>query len=374
MEVIVQSFGEFKSSQMATAAHRGHTLRRYITAKPPSAYDGPSSKLWTVRSLYLLQGVGNRIIKRSDLSGYYTNKAFDAVAATGNLQCNLFVGYSGSCLSALRKADKTGAETVVYRGAPHGSFFQTEVDRLLKETGFEGIQRKTHRLTTREHREFEIANTVWVPSMFTAETLTARGISNEKIEVFPYGVDLSMFEPSEGRSANPLDILYVGGVTPEKGVHILLKALEEIGVEVNATLVGKESRRLSDMIDESPRADAIGWVDRAELAKFYRNASVVVFPSFADGYPSAVLEALACGCPVIVTQNVGTHELIEEYDAGRVIEPGSYSALVRAIESIRDDTRLDRMSANAVRAIQENEYDLSSRLPAMASFMNSLLN
>lgn len=374
MQVVVQSFGEFKSSQMANAAHRYHTLRQYVTAEPPATYDGPADRRRTYRSLHYLQAAGRRVNPESDLWSYWTNRTFDGLVARSNPQCDLFIGYSGSCLQALRRASPTGCRAVVYRGAPHGEFFANEVDELLRRTGFDGRRRTTGRMTPREHEEFEVADLVWVPSAFTAESLTSYGVDREKIEIFPYGVDLDVFEPNADRSVQPFEVLYVGAVTPEKGVHVLLDALDELdGEDVTATIVGKVDERLKPRINALPNVNAVGWVGRAALANYYQRASLLVAPSFADGFPSVVLEALACGCPVLVTTNVGTRELIEEYDAGSVVEPGSSHALLGSIHAANDARRLREMSANAIEAIRENEFDVESRLAAMATFMDSTL-
>jgi glycosyltransferase involved in cell wall biosynthesis len=226
-------------------------------------------------------------------------------------------------------------------------------------------------MTPREHREYEIADLVWVPSTFTAESLTRYGIDKSKIEVLPYGVNLDVFDPGD-QVYNGFSILYVGEVSPEKGAHILLKSAKRLP-EVEVTLVGKVSARLRDDVEAADNIDAPGWVHRRNLPEYFRKASVFVFPSFADGYPSAVLEAMACGCPVVTTLNVGTRALIKEYDAGVVLEPGSVTAIVETVKQFRDDTdRVQHMSDSAVAAIRDGDFGLERREQKMADFMNSI--
>lgn len=371
MGVNVQSFGEFKSSQIANAASERNILERYVVTDSPTGYKGPRTKLETHRILKYLQAVGLKIFPRTDMISYATNKAFDLRAKQNLQDCSLFVGYSGSCLSSLQAAKANGGFTMVYRGAPHGSFFQSTVNDELQADGFEGVLRSTPRMTAREQSEYEAADLLWVPSEFTKESLVENGISSERIEVFPYGIDMGKFEP-ERIETDEFIVLYVGGVTPEKGVHVLLEAFDEFDApNASLVLVGKRDKRLRRTIEHTENASAVGWVDRTELAKWYQRANVFAFPSLADGYPSTVIEAIACGCPVIITNRTGTREFVERHDAGTVVPPRDPEALRDALREFHGSTDLQRQRGNnGVAGIETESLALAERIELMAGFLS----
>lgn len=376
MDVHVQSFREFKSSQMATAAARGESLSRYVTAVEPTGFDGPPECLETHEWLRYLEAVLNRGVSQSDLGAYVGNYLLDWFGER-RVDCDLFVGYSGASLRSMKRAADDGATTVVYRGAPHGAYFKNEIVTMLREGGLNTAPRRTERMAAREAREYKLADVVWVPSVFVRRTLESYGVDGEKVTVFPYGIDLEMFSP-EGPTIESAEgtVLYVGSITPEKGVHILLDAFESLEVDKptpELLLVGKVDRRLRERIAGIENCRTVGWVDRDELAEYYRSALLTVCPSLADGFASVVIESMACGCPVLTTENVGASDLVERYDAGTVVTANNPAELKKGIQMLLTNRSFRLAKAeNSYRAIEKGDLNLERRLNTMWDIMREL--
>jgi glycosyltransferase involved in cell wall biosynthesis len=105
----------------------------------------------------------------------------------------------------------------------------------------------------------------------------------------------------------------------------------------------KEYTRKSQMIK------SIGNVPKLELNRYYSSASVFVLPSLSDAQPLACLEAMACGLPVIVTENTGTQEIIREGKDGFVIPIRDVDALKDKISILYQDEDLRNNMSRAVR-------------------------
>ena len=103
---------------------------------------------------------------------------------------------------------------------------------------------------------------------------------------------------------------------------------------------GPERDKLQRLADQNKIAQNIdweGWVLKPEMPKVYGGADLFVFPSLDEGMPNAVLEAMACGLPVIGTRISGTEELVVDDQTGTLLEPGDVNALSDALaNSIQD--------------------------------------
>ena len=98
-----------------------------------------------------------------------------------------------------------------------------------------------------------------------------------------------------------------------------------------------------------------------QLNKYYSNADVMVQPSIEDGFGLVIAEALACGCPVIATENTGAPDLFNNKNEGFIIKPRSVEKIYEKLEQLADDRNLkERMSANALLATKKiagwNQY------------------
>lgn len=195
------------------------------------------------------------------------------------------------------------------------------------------------------------------------DVATGLGVAAQRITVIPNGVDLAKFHP-KGRSAAreacglPLDhpvILTVGGIYEGKGQHHVVEALESLSArrpDAVYVMVGEGRRdgyveRLQGLIARAGlggRVRFAGAQPHAALADWYSAADVFCLATQSEGWANVLLEALACGTPVVATRVGGNPEIVPDDRYGLLVRHGDVRALAialdRAIESRWDRTEL----------------------------------
>lgn len=168
------------------------------------------------------------------------------------------------------------------------------------------------------------------------------GVDPGRISVVRNGVDLSRFAPVDRLAARqrlglpdgPL-IMSIGNLVPEKGHDIVLDALARLpGVHGLVVGTGPQHRPLQDRIAAnalSSRVTLLPEQPQAELKWLYGAADLVVLASSREGMPNVLLEALACGTPVVAAAVGGVPEIVTEPAAGRVVAERTPAAFAAAI-------------------------------------------
>src|SRR5437016_6975196 len=164
----------------------------------------------------------------------------------------------------------------------------------------------------------------------------ARRCGARDVRTIPNGVDLPA---STGDEAEPAEVLYVGRLSPEKGIAELVAATEGMN------LVVAGDGPLRHLVPA-----ALGFVPHDELGGLYERAALVVLPSYREGLPLCVLEAMAHGRPVVASAVGGIPELVEDGVTGYLVEPGDVAGLRAAIERLLADPALRRRLGRAGRA------------------------
>lgn len=165
-----------------------------------------------------------------------------------------------------------------------------------------------------------------------AERLVASGVPEERVAVVPMGIDEQVFRPLPrdearrrvGVASDARLVVLVGRATPEKGADVLDAALERLGAGVRGVVVGPGDARFG-------RLEVVGAVTNAEVVHWLAAADVVCLPSFAEGMPVSVSEALACGRPVVASSVGGIPEQVEDGVSGLLVAPGDADALAEAL-------------------------------------------
>ncbi|MEA2389963.1 MAG: hypothetical protein QOK31_72 [Solirubrobacteraceae bacterium] len=142
-----------------------------------------------------------------------------------------------------------------------------------------------------------------------------------------------------GAEATPAEILFAGRLSPEKGIEDLVAATEGLN------LVVAGDGPLRHLVP-----DALGFVPHDELERLYARAAVVVLPSYREGLPLCVIEAMAHGRPVVAAAVGGIPDLVEDGVTGFLVEPGDVSGLRAAIDRLLADPELRRRMGVAGRA------------------------
>ena len=192
-----------------------------------------------------------------------------------------------------------------------------------------------------------------------------------RVELVRNGIDMVRFSPPPDRPHGPFTILAVARLVEKKGLPLLLEAcrnLRDRGLAFRCEIVGKGAQQplLDGLIrqwDLGDRITLVGALAQQEIVDRYRRAHVVVLPCIVgpdgnrDGLPVSIVEALACGLPVISTPVTGIPEVVDHEVNGLLVPPGDVPALTDAIERLmRDATLWSRLSTNARTSVRQ-EFD-----------------
>lgn len=182
-----------------------------------------------------------------------------------------------------------------------------------------------------------------------------------KLRVVRVGLDPDAFHPPGTRAgAGPLRLLTVAQLVRRKGHAVLLEALALLraqGVDVTATFVGDGPERESlERLAAHLRLDVrfAGAVGQGELGVYYADAQLFCLPTFAEGLPVVLMEAMASGLPVVSTSVMGVPELVEDGESGLLVSPGRKDQLADAIARLASAPELrERMGSAGRRAVVE---------------------
>ncbi|WP_413459995.1 glycosyltransferase [Herbaspirillum huttiense] len=161
-------------------------------------------------------------------------------------------------------------------------------------------------------------------------------------------------------------LVFVGRLCAEKGVPLLIEAVTRhvnAGKPCELVLVGDGPLRpfIEKTIAGGPLANVIrilGWKSSTEVREEIERSRALVLPSFAEGLPVVVMEALALSRPVISTRIAGIPELVEDGVNGWVVSPGSVEELVAAIDSVTSASvaRLEEMGRHGAQAVRQKHH------------------
>jgi glycosyltransferase involved in cell wall biosynthesis len=187
-----------------------------------------------------------------------------------------------------------------------------------------------------------------------AEYLAAHGISRERIRIFPNTIDVDGYRAAADAARSDADavrrrhgltgrfVLFAGRLVAAKGLPELLAALERLGDDA-PQLVVAGTGPLEPSLRGRPGVRALGFKSRDELIELYALADRCAVPSLDEPWGVWVNEALACGCPVVATDEVGACvDLVREGLDGWVVPAGDVEALARALVAPRPAVDVSR--------------------------------
>ncbi len=165
---------------------------------------------------------------------------------------------------------------------------------------------------------------------------------DQEISVIYNGIDVSEFKPDLNRTndGNGLRIVCVSRLIERKGIKYLIEAIGKLkNKNIKLVLVGEgnqeeELKKLAQDLGISDIVDFKGYISHDNIADIYRNSDVFILPSLNEGMSNALLEGMASGLTVIVTDTGGTVELLD--GNGIIIPMGDSDAIVEAIRRLMD--------------------------------------
>jgi len=193
-----------------------------------------------------------------------------------------------------------------------------------------------------------------------------------RIKVVHCGIEPQNFdEPRPLPAARPVSLVTIGRFSEQKGQLLLIEAMAEVqrrGVDARLVLVGDGDLRrpLERAIAQEGlghRVTLTGWQDEAGVRRALDKAHALVLPSFAEGLPMVVMEALVSARPVIATWVAGIPELMQDQRTGWLVPPGDALALAEAITELAatPDEKLRRMGTTGrARVLMRHNVDVEA--------------
>lgn len=169
-----------------------------------------------------------------------------------------------------------------------------------------------------------------VLSEFSREKFISAGFSPQKLVVKPCFVDS---DPGVG-SGDGGYVLFVGRLTEEKGIRVLLNAWQSLGARIPLYIAGHGplENEVRKTVERTVGVEYLGFQDRHSLNALMQSAQALMFPStWFEGLPRTIVEAFACGTPVIASRLGTMSSIIEHGRTGLHFEPGNVDDLIRTV-------------------------------------------
>lgn len=334
-KVTISIGGRFHAFYLANQLEKRGHLGRLVTSYPKFEtvkYGIPREKIRSVIIKEILHRGWNALtpfIKDSYNPNFLISDLFDRLASNKIGSPDIFTGWSSFSLITMRKAKKKGAVAILERGSSHIEFQRNILREEYEKYGIK--PRLSHpKIVEKELREYEEADYIALPSLYTKRTFLEKGFPEGKLIHVPYGVDLSSFRQVE-KNDNVFRVVFVGGITLRKGVHYLLQAFSELDLpNSELMLIGSVSEEMKPFFRKyEGKYNYVGHVPQKELYEYYSQGSVFVMMSVEEGLALVQPQAMACGLPVICTAHTGGEDIVRDGKDGFVIP-------IRDVESLKE--------------------------------------
>ncbi len=289
------------------------------------------------------------------------------------IEPDVIIGYENSSLRTFREARRRGIITVLDFSQVHYKFIDALMERYEEFKGIYSDKRLIKRTNLYKEEELENADYIIALSDFAKKTLTDNGIRAERIYKSNLGVDLSTFKKKTIYKKDGIfKILYTGSITKRKGITILLEAYRQLNLKKAQLILTGGMADGKDVLKRySGTFKYIPHLHHAELASAYQDADIFVLPSYLDSWGMVVIEAMASGTPVIVSENTGAKEAVHSGQDGFVIPVADVDALKEKMLFFYEDReRIGEFGNNA--RCQAEKYSWESYYAKISAIMKEV--
>jgi glycosyltransferase involved in cell wall biosynthesis len=273
---------------------------------------------------------------------------------------DIFVSYERMAYLSFLVSKKKGKINVLDLATVHPMKIieiNNQYDGVVVGGGRSKFLNKEYKL---KQREYGLADYMITLSEFAKQSYVRNGIDPEKIFVVNLGVDIELFSPKVNYDEQSFEILFVAGVRFLKGIRDLVEVFKRLNLpDSKLTIVGGGGDALAYVRSNvSENISYVTYLEHNELKLIYQRASVFVLPSYMDSWGQVVVEAMACGLPVIISDNTGSKDIVEPGYNGFVIKVGNQRDLEEYILYFYSNrAELTRMGRNARKAVEKVTLD-----------------
>ncbi|MEZ6191211.1 MAG: glycosyltransferase [Phycisphaerales bacterium] len=202
----------------------------------------------------------------------------------------------------------------------------------------------------------------------------------DRLHIIHCGVDPGLFKPVT-HAGKGTRLLTVGRMASVKGMPVLLDAIKQLQAshpDIKLTVVGdgperKDFERRAGELGIADRVEFVGYQSQSQVRERLSATDVFVLPSFAEGVPVVLMEAMAAGVPVVTTRIAGVAELVDDGTSGRLVPPGDKNSLADAINDLLNDSDRRNTYGQAGRAKVAAEFNITKESAWLRRVMTSAL-
>jgi glycosyltransferase involved in cell wall biosynthesis/predicted metal-dependent phosphoesterase TrpH len=210
---------------------------------------------------------------------------------------------------------------------------------------------------------YNACEVVLSPSAASDDALAALGMPSERVLRWDRGVDTARFDPAlrdEELLPGPINVLYSGRITREKGADLLADAFllaREREPRLHLVLAGggPEQEHVRGRLGE--HASFLGWLEGDALARVYASADMFVFPSATDTFGQVILEAQASGVPTVALARGGPLSLIENRVSGLLCEPDPQTIAGALLELVASPLLREQLALGGLAAVRRRTWE-----------------
>ena len=242
--------------------------------------------------------------------------------------------------AALKAADVEVVHAHGYKALVYSMLTSSRRTRLAVthhgETGHDSLARIYEALARTLYRRVDC---VFAVSNATSDALIEAGVPRAKLKTVPNPVSLPQPTPGAADDSPGAPLLFIGRLSEEKGLDVLLRALASpnapAGLTLNVAGDGPCAERWKALGSELGLNGKVRWLGmRKDVPELLASAQALVLPSLREGLPLAVLEAASCGVPVLASRVGGVPEAVQEGETAVLIAPGDVQGWSRALAAL----------------------------------------
>lgn len=245
-------------------------------------------------------------------------------ARLDTVEADAVICYENAALHTFRAAHERGMTTILDAASFHHAWQDRHYDYPESDAAHK-------RITAHKDQEIAEADHVLTVSNLARQSYIEGGVSPECVTAIPVGCDLARFSRSdEGQrtdSEAPFTFMFAGHAGRRKGIDTLIDAsvqLDRQGISHRIWVAGGEDPGIP--WDDAPSLTRLGRLSQEQLAERFRDADCLVLPSRHDSFGMVVVEALATGCPVMVSEQTGAKEAMRPGESGWIVPAEDTSA------------------------------------------------
>jgi glycosyltransferase involved in cell wall biosynthesis len=261
---------------------------------------------------------------------------------------NIVYGYQNCTLNSFRIAKDSGIKTIYDLLSPYWKLRKTIMEDEIKfqpEWRLSQMEILSTKKCLEEEEEIFLSDQIIAASSFAMKSLVHFNKKNLNIKIISYGAPNRIVASVNRRKNNEkLKIIFAGRLILSKGIQYLISSLESIDIPWEVQIAGSVLEKPEEISKKlliflkDPRCKFLGQISNDKLMMAMKNSHVFILPSLYEGFGLTLLEAMACGLPVITTENTAGPDFIKNTENG-------------FITPIRDT----KITADILRRIYENE-------------------